>query len=127
MLTIQKQLKTDLVSAIKKQDEPLKSAIRIILGELARERGKEIEDPRVINIIKRLIKYEEEGRKDQTFIDICKAYLPVELDEAVIEAWIKDNIDFSEFKNKMQAMKPIMAHFGNQVDGNVVKGIIERM
>lgn len=127
MPTIQKQLKTDLVSAIKKRDEALKGAIRIIMGELGREREKEIHDTRVVKIIKNLIKSEEEGHKDQTFIDICKGYLPVELDEKVVEDWIKKNIDFSQFKNKMQAMKPIMAHFKGQIDGNVVKGIIERM
>jgi hypothetical protein len=97
------------------------------MGEFGREREKEIEDTRAIKIIKNLIKSEEEGRKDQIFIDICKGYLPVELDEKVVEDWIKDNIDFTQFKNKMQAMKPIMAHFKGQVDGNTAKAIIERL
>ena len=127
MSTIQKRLKTDLVSAIKKRDDALKGAIRIILGEFGREKEKEIEDVRAIKIIKRLIAAEEEGHKDQIFIDICKGYLPAELDPRVVEDWIKDNIDFSQFKNKMQAMKPIMAHFKGQIDGNVVKSIIEGM
>ena len=127
MPTIQKRLKTDLVSAIKKRDEGRKSAIRIIMGEFGREREKEIEDARAIKIIKNIIKAEEEGQNDKLFIAICREYLPAELDPKVVEDWVKINIDFSQYKNKMQAMKSIMAHFKGQIDGNVVKSIIEGM
>jgi len=60
-------------------------------------------------------------------IEHIQSYLPKALTEVEITAWIKDNIDFSQFKNKMQAMKPIMAHFKGAVDGNVVKKIIQGM
>ena len=48
-------------------------------------------------------------------------------DEDDISAWIASNVDFSQFKNKMQAMKPIMAHFGAAADGNLVKKILQSM
>ena len=42
-----------------------------------------------------------------------------------IAAWIRDNIDFSEFKNKMQAMGPVMKHFGKLADGKVVNQLLK--
>ena len=43
-----------------------------------------------------------------------------------IIAWIKENIDFSEYKNKMQAMGAIMKHFGKQADGKMVNEILQK-
>jgi len=59
-------------------------------------------------------------------IGFAKAYLPKEVSAIEIKEWIDKNIDLSQFKNNMQAMKPIMEHFKG-VDGNVVKQIIMRM
>ena len=55
-----------------------------------------------------------------------KSYLPKALSEGEIVSWIKDNIDFTQFKNKMQAMKPIMIHFEGAADGNLVRQIIQK-
>ena len=44
-----------------------------------------------------------------------------------ISAWIEANIDFSQFKSPMQAMGPIMKHFGKQADGSQVKEILQQM
>ena len=37
------------------------------------------------------------------------------------------NIDFSQYKNKMQAMGLIMQHFGAGADGNRVKAVLQDM
>jgi len=42
-----------------------------------------------------------------------------------IVAFIQEHIDFSQFKNKMQAMAPIMKHFGETADGHAVKKILQ--
>lgn len=56
-------------------------------------------------------------------IEIASTYLPKALSEDELIQWIKNNVDFSQFKNKMQAMKDIMsAHEG--LDGNVAKTIL---
>jgi hypothetical protein len=44
-----------------------------------------------------------------------------------LSQWIAANIDFSKYKNKMQAMKDIMGHFGTAADGNRVKEILQKM
>lgn len=56
-------------------------------------------------------------------IEIAKNYLPKQASEEEIITWIKENIDFSQFKNKMQAMGPIMKQFKG-CDGNFVKNIL---
>ena len=44
-----------------------------------------------------------------------------------IADWIAENIDFSQFKNKMQAMGTIMKHFGKVADGQQVKEILSKL
>lgn len=56
-------------------------------------------------------------------IGIAQSYLPKEVSVDEIKEWIIENIDFSQYKNKMQAMGPIMKQF-NGADGNVVKQIL---
>lgn len=129
-MTIQAQIKADLVSAMKNKDEERKNAIRVALGEFGRNDKKELNDEEAIRILKKLINSEKEmlvakGMKDDSiFIQILEAYLPKLASRDEILDWIHRNINFSEFKNKMQAMKPIMSHFGSSADGNVVKQIL---
>jgi len=59
-------------------------------------------------------------------IEIAQDYLPEQASEEEIENWIKENIDLTQFKNKMQAMGPIMKQFKG-CDGNVVKRILQGM
>lgn len=56
-------------------------------------------------------------------ISIAQKYLPKQASEEEIREWISKNIDFPNFKNKMQAMGPIMKQFKG-CDGNFVKSIL---
>ncbi len=56
-------------------------------------------------------------------IFIAGCYLPKVASEDEMKQWISENIDLTKFKNKMQAMGPIMKHFKG-ADGNVVKNIL---
>lgn len=129
-MTLQEKLKKDLIVAMKAKDSDRKGAIRILMGEFAREREKTIDDEQVIGIIKKLIKSEREllaaqkQEEDSPFIAIMEEYLPQQASEEEIRDWIKENVDLAGLNNKMLAMKPIMAHFGSSVDGNVVKKVL---
>ncbi len=131
-MTIQERIKKDLAGAIKARDEEKKATLRVIMGEFSRTGNKEVSDEEAVKILKKLIKSEQEvlDRKgasgDSRFIDIIDGYLPRMATEAEISAWIDANIDFSQFKNKMQAMRPIMAHFGSAADGDTVKTVLQR-
>ncbi len=132
-MNLQKQIKSDLTAAIKAKDEEKKDTLRVILGEFARLDKKELSDDEVAKILKKLIKSEKEvlekkgDENDSRFISIIENYLPKMATQAEITNWIEQNIDFSEFKNKMQAMGLIMKHFGATADGNAVKKLLQKM
>jgi len=131
-MRLQEKIHGELKIAMKAKDSERTGAIRIILGEFARQPGKELDDEQVIAIIKKLVKSEREllaakKEEESDYLRILAEYLPAQADEDEIRAWIADHIDFSGFGNKMQAMKPIMQHFGSSVDGNVVKKILQEL
>ena len=132
-MTIQKQIKQDLSAAIKAKDRQKKDALRVIMGEFNRLDKKELSDAEAVKVMIKLVKSEKEllDKKgietDSEFINIIENYLPKKASREEIVQWIQQNIDFSEFKNKMQAMSIIMAHFGASADGNEVRGILQNM
>jgi uncharacterized protein len=130
-MTLQDKLKADLKTAMKAKDDTRKDALRVVMGEMARLDKKVFPDEDVIKILKKLIKSEKEmldrsGQGDRSaFMDVIEGYLPQMASEAQIHQWIADNIDFSAYKNKMQAMGTIMGHFGSTADGNTVKKVLQ--
>lgn len=132
-MTLQEQIKKDLTLAMKAKDEEKKSALRVIMGEFGRGDKKEVSDEDAVKILKKLIKSEKEviekkgGTRDSEFIKITEQYLPKTAGEEEIVSWIRENIDFSKFKSKMQAMGMIMKHFGSSADGNTVKEILQKL
>jgi uncharacterized protein YqeY len=132
-MNIQKQIKQDLTAAIKAKEANKKDALRVIMGEFGRLDKKELSDGEAIKIMKKLMKSEKEvleKRGDETesdFIKVIENYLPKMATEAEITMWVEQNINFAEFKNKMQAMGLIMKHFGATADGNTVKKILQEM
>jgi uncharacterized protein len=130
-MSMQEALKEDLKVAMKARDTERTGAIRILMGEFARQTEKVLSDEQVVAIVKKLIKSEREllaaqKQVSSPFLTIMESYLPKQASEEEIYAWVRTNIDFSAFANKMQAMKPIMQHFGSTVDGNVVKKVLQR-
>ena len=129
-MSLQEQIKKDLAAAMKAKDDEKKSVLRVIMGEFGRQAQKDIQDEEVVKIIKKLVKSEKEvlekasAAQSNRFIEVAESYLPQLASEADIKAWIAANIDFSDYKNKMQAMRPIMQHFGANADGNMVKKVL---
>ena len=130
-MTLQESLREELKVAMKARDTERTGAIRILMGEFARQPEKILSDEQVIAIVKKLIKSEREllaaqKQESSPFLTIMEEYLPKQASEEEIFAWVKQNIDFSTYGSKMQAMKPIMQHFGSAVNGNVVKKVLEK-
>ena len=93
------------------------------------KKPEEITNDDIIGIINGLVKSEQtvlEAKQEatSTYLEILQAYLPQMVDRAEIVAWIKANVDFSQYKNKMQAMGAIMKHFGKTADGKQVNQIL---
>jgi uncharacterized protein YqeY len=130
-MSMQESLREDLKVAMKARDTDRTGAIRILMGEFARQPEKVLNDEQVIAIVKKLIKSEREllaaqKQEGSSFLAIMEEYLPKQASEEEIYAWVELNIDFSSFGSKMQAMKPIMQHFGSAVDGNTVKKVLQQ-
>ena len=147
-LSLLEKIKADLKTALRSKDSEVKGALRLIMAEfpkltvpLTLESGKkttrlkkseEITDDDVIGIVRGLVKSEKtvlEAKQEETseYLQILEAYLPRMASEEEIEEWISNNIDFSQFKNKMQAMGAIMKHFGKMADGQQVKHILSKL
>jgi uncharacterized protein YqeY len=141
------KVKADLKTALLKKDDAVKSALRMIMGEFPRltvpitlESGKkttrvkspeEITDEDIQGIIRALVKSEKavlqaKQEKDSDYIDILSSYLPEMATREDILAWIAAN-DLSQFKSPLQAIGPIMKHFGKLADGNMVKAILKEL
>jgi uncharacterized protein YqeY len=136
------KLKADLKHSMLNKDIQARSAIRQIMAEFPRltvpitlESGKKttrpITDDDIIGIIQGLVKSERivlEAKKEESseYLKILESYLPKMATRGEIISWIKANIDFSEYKNKMQAMGVIMKQFGKQADGKMVNEILQK-
>ena len=137
MKTIQEQVTNILVST---RNQDVKNALRIVKAEFQREKTKEISDGRALKIIRELIKHEKErishidvfkkgNDKEEAiqYIHILTGFLPSMVGEETIRDWILDNIDFSEYKNPLQAIKFVMEHFGVNADNTTVREVIQDM
>ena len=135
-------------TAMVKKDTEVRDTMRLIMGSfpeltvaIVLESGKkttrvkkpeEITDDDLINIIRKFAKSEKtvlELKKENssTYLELLNLYLPQMATPDEIEQWIRENIDLSQFKSPMQAMGPVMKHFGKLADGNQVKEILKNM
>ncbi len=131
-MSMQQMIKDELKVAMKAKDSDRLGAVRILIGEFQRQPEKELSDEQVVGIIKKLIKSEQEllassGAETSGFLTVMQGYLPQQATDDEIKEWIAQNVDFSQFNNKMQAMRPIMNHFGSRVDGNRVKALLQNL
>jgi len=146
------KIKQDLKTAMRSKDAVVRDALRQVMSEyptltvpvkVQLEDGRtkdttrpkqadEITDEEVIGIIRKLIKAEKtvlevKQEKSSGYLQTLEAYLPQMATREEIESWIRGNIDFADFKSPMQAMGPIMKHFGKRADGNLVKQVLQEM
>lgn len=131
-MSLQEKIKDDLKKSMLARDEARTSALRVLIGEFQRQGLKTLADAEVLAVIRKLIKSENEtmarsGASQSAYLEVLEGYMPKAPGEAEIRAWIETNINIADFPNKVQAMKPIMAHFGGLADGNLVRRILESL
>jgi uncharacterized protein len=139
------KLRSDLKQAMREHDDDRRNTIRQVISEFPKltvpitlESGKkstrlkkdeEITDDDILGVIAGLVKSEKttlelQKKTSSPYLEILNSYLPQPAGADEIRAWIAANIDFASFKTPMQAMGPIMKHFGKKADGNLVKKIL---
>jgi uncharacterized protein YqeY len=145
-LSLLEKIKQDLKKAMLNKDQEARNTMRQIMAEfpkltvpLTLQSGKkstrlkkpeEITNDDILGIINGLVKSEQTvlaAKKEATseYLQILQSYLPQMVGREEIVAWIKGNIDFAQYKNKMQAMGVIMKHFGKAADGKLVNEILK--
>jgi hypothetical protein len=147
-VTLLAKLRSDLKTAMLRRDSGVKDTIRQVISEfpkltvpLVLESGKkttrlkkddEITNDDIVDIIRGLVKSERtvlELKKEETseYLETLELYLPKMAERDTVKAWIMENVDFTAVKSPMQAMGPIMKHFGKTADGNMVKDILQEI
>jgi uncharacterized protein YqeY len=145
-ISLHDKIKKDLKKAMLQKDPEVRNTMRLIMAEFPKltvpltlksgkkstclKKPEEITDDDIIGIIKGLVKSEQtvlEIKKEETseYLEILQSYLPETASLEEIVAWIETNIDFSQFKNKMQAMGPVMKYFGKLADGKQVNQVLK--
>lgn len=144
-MSLLEKIREDLKTSMLNKDIEVKNTMRLIMAEFPKltvpitlESGKkttrlktpeEISNDDIIGVIQGLIKAERivlEVKNEETseYLQILESYLPKMANREEIIVWIKENIDFSEYKNKLQAMGTIMKHFGKMADGKMVNQVL---
>jgi uncharacterized protein YqeY len=145
-MSLHDKLRADLKKAMLNKDLEVRNTMRLIMAEFPKltvpillksgkkttrlKKPEEITDDDIVGIIKGLVKSEQtvlEVTQQETseYLKILQSYLPKMVSREEIITWIKDNIDFSQYKNKMQAIGPVMKHFGKLADGKQVNQILK--
>ena len=92
-MSIQEQVKKDMIEAMKNKDVDKTSLLKVLIGEFNRI-GKDISDEKTIKEIRSMSENAKE-MKNQFEVDVLKEYLPNMLDEEdvkdVVKSIIKDN------------------------------------
>jgi hypothetical protein len=131
-MSLQQRLQDDLTAALRDRNAKKAGVLKLAISELQREPQKDVPDERTVKILNKMVQSEKEiadkyGAGDDFFTEILEDYLPKQVTEEEVRAWITSNIDLSQFKNKMQAMKPVMTQFAGRIDGNRVKDILNSL
>ena len=147
-ISLHDKIKLDLKNAILQKQNDIRNTIRVIMGEYPKltvpitlqsgkktsrvKKPEEISDEDLLGIIRGLVKSEKtvleiQKKESSPYLQVLESYLPKMAGRDEIMAWINENIDFSQYKSPMQAMAPIMKHFGKLADGSMVKELLQEM
>ena len=144
-----RSIKTELVAAMKAKDEGKTSVLRLINSSIkdkdiaARPAGKTdgISDDEILQLLQSMIKqrkesielYEKGNRadlvaKEKAEIDVISSFLPAQMDDAAIEAAIKQVIQetgASSMKDMGKVMGSLRGKYAGQMDFGKASGMIK--
>jgi uncharacterized protein YqeY len=125
-MSLHDKIRADLKTSMRNKAAEVKSTMRLIMAEfpkltvpLTLESGKKTTRLKTERIV-----LEAKSEETSEYLEILESYLPKMATREEVVDWIKANIDFSQFKNKMQAMGTIMKHFGKLADGKMVNLVL---
>ena len=147
-ISLHDKIKLDLKNSMLLKKNDIRDAIRVIMGEYPKltvpiilqsgkktsrvKKPEEITDDDLLGIIRGLAKSEKsvlelQQKESSPYLKVVESYLPKMVTSDEVKTWIDENLDFAEYKSPMQAMGTIMKHFGKLADGNMVKGLLQKL
>jgi|UniRef100_A0A7C3I132 uncharacterized protein YqeY len=125
--SIYEAIKKEIVEAMKRGDTATRDYARVVKAELDRKGdGRPLPDADAVKILKALRVTAEENQNafEVAFLD---RYLPQEMSESEIEAWIRANVDFASLKSPMAAIGIVTKALGPAAPGDQVKKVVEKI
>jgi len=120
-------IKREILEAMKRGDTALRDFARVVKAELDRKGdGRPLPDADAVKILKALRVTAQENRNDFEIAFLDK-YLPKEMSEEEIEAWVRAHVDFGSLKSPMAAIGVVTKALGPLAPGERVKRVIEKM
>ncbi len=132
-MSLQEIILNDLKTAMLAQDSRAVSVLRLLKSELTNARiseGKELSEDQVIQIIKRESKKrretaelyrkageQERAEEEEKESEVLSKYLPEQISEEVIRAYLKDKLAESSNPQVGPLIKETLQHFQGQADG----------
>lgn len=135
---LQKQIQTDLKTAMLEKNEAVKSVLRVLIGEMNRE-GKELEDTKVVAAVKKMVENNKiiltsaaasVEAKEQAVLEIktLEKYLPTQLDEVALKSAIAGIIaekSYSSLKDMGKIMSDLKTKYAGQYDGAIASKLVK--
>ena len=142
-MNLKEQIQSDLKSSMKSGDNIIRGVLRMLFSDIKNveiNEKKEINDEKIIEIIKKNIKsrkdsieqYTKGNREDlasqeKAELEILEKYMPEQMGEDEVRKIVLDVISKSEASNASdfgKIMGAVMREIGNKADGNLVGGIV---
>ncbi|WP_027881349.1 GatB/YqeY domain-containing protein [Meiothermus rufus] len=125
--SIYERIKREIAEAMKRGDTASRDFARVVKAEFDRKGdGRPLPDTEAVKILKALRATAEENNNsfELAFID---RYLPQEMSEKEIEAWLRANVDFSSLKSPMAAVGIATKALGPVAPGERVRKVVEKI
>ena len=137
----------DLKAAMKNKDEAAKRSIRAIKAAILLQKtdgsGKVLDGAGEIKLLQKLVKqrqdsleiYEKQGREDlaqpeREEIEIIKKYLPEQMGEAELEAFLKkiiETVGATSMRDMGKVMGMASKELAGKADGKTISGVVKRL
>ena len=128
-MNLQKQIREDMIAAMKSRDTETVSLLRVVAGEFGRI-GKDLTNEQVIKVLKKMSENAKElGNLNE--ILILKKYLPEMLGKqqtrTIIGGIIQKN-QYGGMKDMGKVMRTLKTHpMSTQIDGKIASGIVKEL
>lgn len=134
-MNLYEQLKQDRTHAFKQGNRFERDTLTVFIGDLQSQekRGNEINDPFVVQSLKKAVQTAEENFKltnDEKFeqeAEIYRQYLPTQMSEQTLTSIIEQIIEQSDNPNIGVVMKELKANYDGRYDGKTASTIAKQL